>query len=297
MAFQGFKTLGENCLSEHIAVIESIYTDFLQTLAEGNGFQLLAVFKSVVADFHHGIGDDDLGNAGIGEKVIGYFVYAASKGYTADAAVFKGPVYGAETGGDVYSLNGVNFGESRAADRFKIFGVLFGIRMARGDFGFDRISMSLFGAFIMPVLFSLLVLLRAGEDWSRVVLLPFIVAWASDTGAYFAGSFFGKHKLCPSLSPKKTVEGAIGGLLLAAVGGVVYGLIVGKADLILLAVIGLLGSAVGQFGDLMFSCIKREYGIKDYGKLMPGHGGVLDRFDSSVVTIPLVWLILRIVSL
>ncbi len=175
--------------------------------------------------------------------------------------------------------------------------ILFGIRMARGDFGFDRISMSLFGAFIMPVLFSLLVLLRAGEDWSRVVLLPFIVAWASDTGAYFAGSFFGKHKLCPTLSPKKTVEGALGGLLLAAVGGVVYGLIVGKADLIVLAVIGLLGSAVGQFGDLMFSCIKREYGIKDYGKLMPGHGGVLDRFDSSVVTIPLVWLILRIVSL
>ena len=175
--------------------------------------------------------------------------------------------------------------------------ILFGIRMAGTGFGFEKISMSLFAAFIMPVLFSLLVLLRASADWKRVILLPFIVAWASDTGAYFAGSFFGRHKLCPSLSPKKTVEGSLGGVLLAAVGGVVYGLIVGEASLIVLALIGVLGSAVGQFGDLMFSCIKREYGIKDYGKLMPGHGGVLDRFDSSVVTIPLVWLILRIVSL
>ena len=126
--------------------------------------------------------------------------------------------------------------------------------------------------------------------WTLVLVL--ICAWGSDVFAYFTGRFFGRHKLIPEVSPKKTVEGAIGGVVCATGIAVLYGFIVSSAtsltpDYIVLAVCGFLLSAVSQVGDLIASLIKREHGIKDYGNIFPGHGGVMDRFDSvlSITTV------------
>ena len=118
-------------------------------------------------------------------------------------------------------------------------------------------------------------------------LLVFICAWMTDSFAYFTGRVLGKHKLIPAVSPKKTVEGAIGGVIFCVGGVLLYGFILerffvseGQANYIVLAVSALFMSVISQVGDLIMSVIKRHYGIKDYGKLLPGHGGILDRFDS-----------------
>ena len=113
----------------------------------------------------------------------------------------------------------------------------------------------------------------------------FIGAWATDIFAYFTGMLFGKHKLIPAVSPKKTVEGAIGGTVFCIIFFVGYGMIINsltqyEISLVVLVFAGLLSAFVSMIGDLSMSVIKRTYGIKDYGKLFPGHGGVLDRFDS-----------------
>jgi len=112
--------------------------------------------------------------------------------------------------------------------------------------------------------------------------LIFIGAWVTDTFAYFSGYFFGKHKLIPAVSPKKTVEGAVGGSLVTTITFAIYAYFMAKdiKTALIFAVIGLVTSVVSQFGDLAASLVKRCYGIKDYGNLFPGHGGVLDRFDS-----------------
>lgn len=119
--------------------------------------------------------------------------------------------------------------------------------------------------------------------WSFVLVL--VIAWGSDVFAYFSGRFFGRHKLIPEVSPKKTVEGAIGGIVCATGLAVLYGFIVNKAtglipNYAVLAISAFVLSAVSQVGDLIASLIKREHGIKDYGNIFPGHGGVMDRFDS-----------------
>jgi phosphatidate cytidylyltransferase len=120
-------------------------------------------------------------------------------------------------------------------------------------------------------------------------LLAFIGAWITDIFAYFTGVLLGKHKLIPDVSPKKTVEGAIGGVVFCALAFVGFGLLyntlwvaegASKLSLVMMAVIGVLVSIVSQIGDLSLSLLKRKYGIKDFGKVFPGHGGVMDRFDS-----------------
>lgn len=131
------------------------------------------------------------------------------------------------------------------------------------------------------------------------IILPLVVAFTSDAFALFAGMAFGKHKLAPELSPKKTVEGAIGGFAGAVVGCMLYGLILStwfsyEVSYPLLALYGALGSPVAQMGDLSFSYIKRQYGIKDFGNIFPGHGGVLDRFDSVIFCAPLVEILIRL---
>ena len=118
-------------------------------------------------------------------------------------------------------------------------------------------------------------------------LLVFIGAWVTDTFAYFTGVFFGKHKLCEAVSPKKTIEGSIGGTVFCAISFVVFELIMFGAGMPLwkyaiLAGVGLVIAVVSQIGDLCMSLIKRRYGIKDFGKIFPGHGGILDRFDSII---------------
>ena len=122
-----------------------------------------------------------------------------------------------------------------------------------------------------------------------IYLLAFVGAWVPDTFAYFTGMLFGKHKLIPDVSPKKTVEGAVGGVVFCVLAFVGFGLLYnnlwvieggGKLPLWIMAVMGVLVSIVSQIGDLSLSLLKRKYGIKDFGKIFPGHGGVMDRFDS-----------------
>ncbi|MGN1122680.1 MAG: phosphatidate cytidylyltransferase [Eubacteriales bacterium] len=137
---------------------------------------------------------------------------------------------------------------------------------------------------------------EVGTNAGRMVgqylyLLVFIAAWVTDTFAYFTGVFFGKHKLCPNISPKKTVEGSLGGIVFCIVAFLIYGTAISRMfsltpNYLGLAVIGLLMSVLAQVGDLLASVIKRTYGVKDYGKLFPGHGGVLDRFDSVLLLAP-----------
>ncbi len=123
-----------------------------------------------------------------------------------------------------------------------------------------------------------------------IYILTFICAWTTDIFAYFTGRFLGKHKLIESVSPKKTVEGAIGGVVFCVIAVVVFGILIEsffnptgiRANYLVLAVSGVFISVVSQIGDLIMSLVKRKYEIKDYGKLLPGHGGILDRFDSVI---------------
>ena len=128
-----------------------------------------------------------------------------------------------------------------------------------------------------------------------ILPMVFLGSWITDSFAYFCGSFFGRHKLIPSVSPKKTVEGSIGGTLFCGAFCALYGFIVASAagltvNYPALIITGLLLSVVSQIGDLNASYIKRTYGIKDFGNLFPGHGGMLDRFDSVIASAPLLYL-------
>lgn len=127
--------------------------------------------------------------------------------------------------------------------------------------------------------------------------LIFLCSWGCDTFAYCVGMLFGKHKLAPVLSPKKSIEGAIGGVVGAALLGALYGAVVNQYTVLdnttlYFAIIGAVGAAISQFGDLVASGNKRQHNIKDYGKLIPGHGGILDRFDSVIFTAPLIYALL-----
>lgn len=147
--------------------------------------------------------------------------------------------------------------------------------------------------------FVALARLRLLQDGLAYILLPLVIAWMSDTGAYFTGYFFGKHKMAPIISPKKTWEGFFGGWLVsvgcAALFGVLYQLITGvtlAVSPLWVAVLAIPLAPLSVCGDLLASKIKRKYGIKDYGNIMPGHGGVMDRFDSVIMIAPILWLLL-----
>ena len=178
------------------------------------------------------------------------------------------------------------------------FGILFGELLRNHDqLSFLDLAYTFVAGIILPYLLSAVVRIHSLESGRYLILLPFVVAFLSDTGAYFAGCFLGKHKLAPVISPKKTVEGFVGGVITAILGVFVYCLILKNAfgfqvNWVYAPVYGLLGSLGAVFGDLCFSVIKRQTGIKDYGNLIPGHGGIFDRFDSMVVVAPLVELLL-----
>lgn len=164
----------------------------------------------------------------------------------------------------------------------------------------EEIALCVFAAVLIPMMLSVFVLIADADHAKLYLLLPFVAAFTSDAFALFVGMGFGKHKLAPSLSPKKTVEGSVGGFLGAALCCTLYGVVVQAAfavqpHYIVLVLYGLLGSFVSQMGDLSFSYIKREYGLKDYGHLFREHGGVLDRFDSVIFCAPLTYLLLSAV--
>ena len=158
----------------------------------------------------------------------------------------------------------------------------------------DNLSevLTLYALFVYIVgCFSSIVCVRYMPNGKYLYLLIFLGAWVCDTFAYFTGRFFGKHKLIPEISPKKTVEGSIGGIVFTVASFALYGLILDlgwdvQISYVLLLITGLIASVVSQIGDLVASSVKRQYNLKDYGNLFPGHGGVLDRFDSVMLTAP-----------
>ncbi len=156
-----------------------------------------------------------------------------------------------------------------------------------------------FGFFYACFLLSHIYLAREYVYGNLLVWLAFIAAFGCDTGAYFTGVAFGKHKLIPDLSPKKTIEGSVGGIVTATILALAYGIwlqtsfeMEGVNVLLLCGLTGFFGSFLAQIGDLSASAMKRMTGIKDFGHLMPGHGGVLDRFDSVILTAPIVYYIM-----
>ncbi|WP_170270072.1 phosphatidate cytidylyltransferase [Heliorestis acidaminivorans] len=153
------------------------------------------------------------------------------------------------------------------------------------------------GALMTGWLLGHLILLRQLPSGLEALLITFFITWATDTGAYFAGRAFGKRPLAKQLSPKKTLEGSLGGIVLAIIIGVTFGsLWFPNVDLSLWIVLSLILSIVGQFGDLAESALKRMANIKDSGTLIPGHGGVLDRFDSILWTAPVAYYFFQIIE-
>ena len=164
---------------------------------------------------------------------------------------------------------------------------------------FDKVAISAFAGLILPYALSALIRILDGSFGEYLIATPFILAFLPDSGAYFAGCFFGKHKLAPVISPKKTWEGAAGGLLTGMLCMVIYSMILQfgfhfRVNYLYAIIYGLLGSLAAIFGDLCFSVVKRQTGIKDYGNLFPGHGGILDRFDSMMVVAPLTEILLEL---
>lgn len=159
-------------------------------------------------------------------------------------------------------------------------------RWARRYAGAD---LTLLGFLYIPFLIAHIILLDRLTLYSSLIWFVFIAAFGTDVAAYFTGYVFGKHKLAPTISPKKTIEGSVGGILGSAVISGVFAWFFMPALLNHCILIGLLGSVFAQIGDLTASVFKRKVGIKDYGDLIPGHGGVLDRFDSILFTAPFVY--------
>ena len=158
----------------------------------------------------------------------------------------------------------------------------------------QQIFAAFFGMFYVTVMLSYIYQTRLLEGGIFTVWLVFVCSWGCDTCAYCVGMLIGKHKMAPVLSPKKSVEGGIGGILGAALIGVLYALAINYwgnagADVLSYAIIGAAGGAISQIGDLAASAIKRYHNIKDYGNLIPGHGGILDRFDSVIFTAPIIY--------
>lgn len=159
----------------------------------------------------------------------------------------------------------------------------------------EQILASFFGVFYVAVMISYIYQTRMLEHGAYIVWLVFLCSWGCDTCAYCVGVLIGRHKMSPKLSPKKSIEGAVGGVLGSMLLTLLYTWIfrepmqVGTNEMLLLSAISGVGALISMVGDLAASAIKRNYGIKDYGKLIPGHGGILDRFDSVIFTAPVIY--------
>ena len=180
--------------------------------------------------------------------------------------------------------------------------IFFGYAILKaGEVKFAQIMAGLFGSIAIGYSFAAFLRMESSGIHRAYLLLPFILSFACDTFAYFAGRAFGKHKLAPKVSPKKTIEGSIGGMAGNVVCGLLFAFVMdrwfgGSTGYGAMALLALLCSIVAQVGDLSFSLIKREFGIKDYGHLFLEHGGVLDRFDSVLFVTPVIEIILNLVK-
>lgn len=178
---------------------------------------------------------------------------------------------------------------------------------------FEHIAISVFASIMVPFSFSVFLFLRDvyinfPQEYSKIdgiyyIVFVFICSWCTDTFAYFVGRKFGKHKMSPKISPKKTVEGAIGGVVIAAVINLLVLFVFNEVFFITqnisyleVGISSVILSLVSMLGDLSASTIKRNYGEKDFGKLMPGHGGIMDRFDSCLFVLPTLYIIINFVS-
>ncbi len=197
------------------------------------------------------------------------------------------------------------YGMSDAVEGFFLLELLvfFGYAIQKGgEVKFNQIMAGLFGSIAIGYSFSSFLRLEAGGVGRAYLLLPFLLSFACDTFAFFAGLTLGRHKLAPKVSPKKTVEGSVGGLAGNLLCGLLFvwmmnrffgGSVIGYGPM---AALALLCGVVAQIGDLSFSLIKREFGIKDYGHLFLAHGGVLDRFDSVLFVTPVIEIIFSLLS-
>ena len=180
--------------------------------------------------------------------------------------------------------------------------------LCHGAITIRDVVVTFLGFFYVPFLLSFLYAVWDSPYGAAMVWLVFLSAWGSDTFAYFVGKTIGRHKLCPQLSPNKTVEGAVGGVVGAAVLGMLYAFLMlwlqpgnlaqlGVGFVPVSAAVCAVCAALSQFGDLAASAIKRHTGVKDFGTLIPGHGGVLDRFDSVLFTAPGVYIALALLQI
>jgi len=180
-----------------------------------------------------------------------------------------------------------------------VFAVIAASLFSKGRVPIDKAAELFMMMFYIALTFSCILLVRDSANGGYLYLLVFVGAWITDSGAYFAGVAFGKHKLIPDVSPKKTVEGAVGGIVLCIAFMALYAFAAGKIsglspNYIAFLVCGAILSVVSMIGDLVMSLLKRKHGIKDYGVLFPGHGGVLDRFDSVIACAPFLMILVTV---
>ena len=202
---------------------------------------------------------------------------------------------------------GYHFGKGELAVRFAVLLVLIAVfftAVRYFDCGeqtvpYEQILVCLFSGVLVPWCLTALIQLRGMEHGRYLVLLPVICASLTDVGAYFIGMLFGKHRGVTRVSPNKSIEGYAGGIFVGCLIMMLYALVLNRfggveVSFLRMAIYGLVGSAVTELGDLSFSLIKRQCGVKDYGDLMPGHGGMMDRFDSTVFAAPTILLLIEL---
>ena len=158
----------------------------------------------------------------------------------------------------------------------------------------EQVMAAFFGVVYVAVMLSFIYLTRSLPDGKFLVWLIFLCSWGCDTCAYCVGMLIGKHKMAPVLSPKKSIEGAVGGVAGAALLGVIYAAAT-QGKMAEYALICAVGALISMVGDLAASAIKRQENIKDYGTLIPGHGGILDRFDSVIFTAPVIYALAKMI--
>jgi len=177
--------------------------------------------------------------------------------------------------------------------------IIFCYEILSGHVGIQRSSATLMGLIYVPIMFGHLFLFETINKGVYYMWLIFVIAFTTDTAAYFVGKSIGNRKIAPLISPKKTIAGSVGGVVIAALSTILYGTILSSYFSFVLPwylylIVGVFGSIAGQCGDLTASMIKRKAKIKDFGTILPGHGGILDRFDSILFIIPLIYIFAKL---